>query len=255
MPIVKLTDHFITNNLTCPDGKMRIEYVDADLPGLYIEVRATSQGQGTYYLRYKNDNRVTAHQKIGRTSEMTLADARKKAKLQKAEIALGSDPRGEARARKAVITFADFFEQHYLPYAMSRKRSWKRDEELFRLRIKDKFGNKRLNEITRLQVQTFHASVLEEGLAPASADHHVKLIRRMLNLAVEWEMQDKNQISRIKLFNADNKVEHYMNNEELQRLVTVLRANETTDGVPCGFVSAVYRSKVVGSIASPVGTH
>ena len=95
MPVVKLTETFVTNALLCPDGKSRIEYCDSDIPGLYIEVRATSPGQGTYYLRYKNESNTTAHQKIGRTSEITLGEARKKAKTQKAEIALGSDPRGE----------------------------------------------------------------------------------------------------------------------------------------------------------------
>ena len=226
MPVVKLTDSFIANQLKCPKGQDKIEYVDEDVSNFFIEVRFKKPGRGTYYLRYKNASRTTAQQKLGLTSEISLAEARKKAKLLKAEITLGSDPRGEARARKAVITFSDFFVHHYLPYATSRKRSWKRDEELFRLRIKDKFGNHRLNEITRQQVQTFHTSVLAEGLAPASADHHVKLIRRALNLAVEWEMLDKNPVLRIQLYNADNKVEHYMNDDELERLVTVLRANE-----------------------------
>ncbi len=183
-------------------------------------------GQGTSYLRYKNSTNITAHHKIARTSEITLGEARKKARIQKAEIALGSDPRGEEKARKAVITFTDFFEQHYLPYVTLRKRSWKRDEELFRLRIKGALGDKRLNEITRQQIQAFHSSVLAGGLSPASADHHLKLIRHALNLAVDWDMLEKNPGAGIPQFNVDNKVEHYLNGEELQRLVAVLRANE-----------------------------
>ncbi len=226
MPVLKLTESFISHELQCPDGKGRIEYCDTDTPGLYVEVRATSPGQGTYYLRYKNKQNTTAHQKLGRTADISLGEARKKAKHQKSEITLGSDPRAEEKARKAVINFTDFFEQHYLPFATTRKRSWKRDEELFRLRIKAVFGSKRLNEITRQQIQTFHSSVLAEGLSHASADHHLKLIRRSLNLAIEWEMLEKNPASRIKQYNADNKVEHYMNDEALERLLTVLRADD-----------------------------
>lgn len=226
MPVLKLTENFVSNNLVSPIGKARIEYCDTDVPGLYIEVRATNPGQGTYYLRYKNEVNSTAHQKIGRTSDITLAEARKKAKLQKAEIVLGADPRSEAKRRKAVITTNEFFELHYFPFAMSRKKSWKRDEELFRLRIKGVFGKKRLNEITRQQIQTFHTSVLAEGLSPASADHHLKLIRHAFNLAVEWDMLEKNPAAGIAQFNVDNKVEHYLNEEELERLVNVLRAND-----------------------------
>ena len=50
MPVVKLTEQYIRNNLQCPETKSRIEYCDSELPGLYVEVRATSQGQGTYYV-------------------------------------------------------------------------------------------------------------------------------------------------------------------------------------------------------------
>lgn len=226
MPVVKINENFISQELKCPVGKGRVEYCDADFPGLYIEVRLTSQGHGTYYLRYKNDRNVTAHKKLGRTSDITLGEARKLAKLQKAAIALGNDPQREERERKAVINFDDFFKNEYLPFVTPRKRSYKRDEELYRLRIAGVFGKKRLNEITRQKIQTFHASIVAEGLAPATADHHLKLIRHALNLAVEWGMLSVNPASGIKQFNEDNKVEHYMNPEELDRLVSVLRTNE-----------------------------
>jgi integrase len=225
MPVVKITDSFVSNHLQCPEGKGRIEYCDSDRSGFYVEVRATSPGQGTYYLRYKDACNKTAHRKLGRTTEISVSEARKRAKLQKADILRGADPRAEERARKAVINYTDFFDEHYLPFVKPRKRSWNRDEELFRLRIREVFGNKRLNEITRQQIQTFHASVKAEGLAAASADHHLKLIRHSLNLAVEWGMLEKNPAEGIKQFNEDNKVEHYLNDEQLGRLVSVLNAN------------------------------
>jgi integrase len=225
MPIAKLTPHIIANSLICPDNKSRIELCDTDLPGLYIEVRSTSPGQGTYYFRYKNRERKTCHQKVGRTTDISLTEARKKARQLKAEIHLGADPRGQAKAEKAVLTFDDFFTDHYLPYVKPRKRSWKRDEELYRLRIRAVFGQKRLNQITRQQVQTLHASVLAQGLAPATADHHVKLLRQALNRAIEWDLLDKNPIAGVELFNTDNKVEHLLSDAQLQSLLTVLRTH------------------------------
>lgn len=65
-----------------------------------------------------------------------------------------------------------------------------------------------------------------DGLSPASADHHLKLIRHSLNLAAEWDMLERNPAAGIKQFNEDNKVEHYPDDAELQRLVSVLRAND-----------------------------
>lgn len=225
MAIVKLTQPYVDNQLVCPAGVQRSEFVSDERSGLYVEVRSSSNGQGTYYLRYKDTSGKSCHQKIGRTVDISLADARRKVKELKAEIELGADPRAEEKARKAVITFDDFFKDHYLPYVKPRKRSWDRDEELYRLRIKAVFGNKRLNQVSRLQIQTFHSSLIAEGLAAATANHHIKLIRHMLNLSVEWEMLEKNPASRIHMFAEDNKVERLMTNGQLTNLLEVLRTD------------------------------
>lgn len=225
MPIVKLNPAFISTNLICPADKPRVEWCCDEIPGLYIEVRATSPGRGTFFLRYKDRNNKTCHEKLGRSTDIGLPDARKQARKLKAEIALGADPRGEERARKAVLTFDEFFKEHYFPYVKPRKRSWDRDEQLFRLRIQPVFGSKRLNEVSRQQIQTFHTGLLDHKLSPASCDHHVKLIRFALNKAVEWELVDKNPAAGVPLFNEDNKIERYLNEEELQRLLIVLRTD------------------------------
>ena len=225
MAIVKLTQQYIDHQLVCPEGVQRIEFVSDERSGLYVEVRSASNGYGTYYLRYKDSSGKSSHQKLGRTVDISLADVLRKVKELKAEIALGADPRAENKARKAVVTFDEFFNDHYLPYVKPRKRSWDRDEELYRLRIKDVFGAKRLNQVTRLQIQTFHSGLLEEGYAPATSNHFIKLIRHMLNLAVEWEMLDKNPASRIHMYAEDNKIERYMNDEQLANLLEVLRTD------------------------------
>jgi len=222
---IALTQHYVDHELRAPVGLPRFEAVDAALPGHYILVSAT--GTATYFLRYKDSSCKTCHQKIGRTTDISLADARKKAKALKAEIALGADPHAEAKARKAVPTFSEFFEEHYLPYVKPRKRSWKRDDELYRLRIKKVFGQVRLNQISRQQVQSFHTDLLEEGLAHATADLHLKLIKHACNLAIDWGMlTEKNPAARIPLFNVDNKVENYLKEAQLESLLTVLHTDE-----------------------------
>jgi hypothetical protein len=222
MPVMKLNQAMITQGIPLPDGVARMEAVDADLPGLYIEIRATAPGQGTYYLRYKDNSKKTCHKRIGATADMTLADARKAAKVIKADIAKDIDPKGEPK--KVMLTYDAFFQDEYLPYVTPRKRSWKRDEELYRLRLKKVFGHLKLDAITRQQIQSFHTAILAEGLSPASADHHVKLLRQSLNLAIEWDMLDKNPAAKVPLFNVDNKVEHYLDDERLWPRMLEVRA-------------------------------
>lgn len=223
MPIIKLTPQFVASSLQCPPGKTRIEFCDSEIPGLYIAVREASPSEGVYYLRWKDHNNKTCHTKLGRTIYIDLADARKAAKQLRAEIALGANPQAEARANKAVVTVKAFFEDNYLPYAKPRKRSYARDEEMYRLRIKETFGNQKLNEVTRKSVQLFHNRLLTDGLKPASADHYLKLIRRAFNLAVEWEMLESSPLTRLQLFNPDNRMENFLSPEQLDKLVNVLR--------------------------------
>jgi integrase len=73
----------------------------------------------------------------------------------------------------------------------------------------------------------FHNELKEEGLAGATSDHYVKLLRRAFNLAIEWGFVDKNPASRVKLFNLDNKVEHYLDEDQLQKLLKVLRTDSS----------------------------
>ena len=226
MPIIKLTQSFINNELHCPEGKARIENCDPDLPGLYVEVRKSSPGQGTYYLRYKDSKGKTCHQKLAKTNELTLVEARKAAKTLKSEINLGADPRGEEKAKRAVLNYSDFFEQHYMPYVKLRKRSWKTDSSFNRLRLKAEFGDLRLNQITRQHIQTFHTRMSDEGLAPATSNHYLKLLKHSLNLAIDWDMLETNPASRIPLFHEDNQVENLLSDEQLERLMMVLKTDE-----------------------------
>ena len=141
--------------------------------------------------------------------------------------AQGRDPRKEIQARKNMITLEELWNDHYSGYAQPRKRSFARDEQLWRIRIKGKFGHMRLNQITRQQIQTFHTELLAEGLAPASCDLHLKLCRFLYNCSISWGLYDgPNPVSKVPLFNPDNKVQNMLSAEDLSRLMNVLQTEE-----------------------------
>lgn len=212
--IISLTQT-VVDGLTCPPDKAKFEYCSSDRSGLYL---ALTPSTANYYLRYKDKNGKTGHIKLGSTATMRLSEARQQVNQLKRDIAAGKH-----NVSEKVPTFADFFTDHYLPHAKMRKRSWKKDQSMFDVRLKARFGSKILTNISRREAIDFHTFILErEGLSPATCDHHLKLMRRMFNLAVEWDIIDKNPLNRIALFNADNKVENYLQPDELKRLVHVL---------------------------------
>lgn len=222
MAKVKLTQKYIDNPPPVPSGKAKEEHCDLALPGLLWEQRTTNHEWGSYRLRYKNPSGKTSYAAIGRSCEITLADARQKARQLKAEILLGADPQAEAREKRKSLSWDAFFTDHYLPHAKQHKRSWANDEEMHRLRISKRFGNVQLNKFTRRAVQQWLNELKDSGLAASTCDHHGKLIRQALNLAVDWELLDRNPVAGIKLFGGDNRIENVMTPDQLRTLLHTL---------------------------------
>ena len=225
MPVLTLTQALTQSLPPCPDGKTRSELCDTVVKGLYIEVRAANLDSGTFYLRYKNTQRKTSHKKIGITSEMTLAQARTIAKQLKAKLLQGHNPK-EVVKPSTVMTLEAFFTSQYLPHIQQHNRTWKNDEQMFNTHLRAVFGNTSLDKIKKADAQRFHAKLMAEGRKPATCDHYLKLLRRVLNVAVDWEVIAVNPLARVQLFNADNRLERYLNEEELDRLLAVLYRDE-----------------------------
>lgn len=222
MPVIHLTPKFIST-LQCEPGKSRTEWCDSDAKGLYVEARATSPSLGTFYLRYKDDGGTTRHLRLGNTDDLSLSMARKLAADKKTEIRQGSNPSMERKQEKQIPTLKQFVEEQYAPYCKVRKRSWHTDDLRFNQRLFPEFGDIRLDRITTKQLIDFHSDLREvHKLAPATADHFIKLIRHVFNMAIKWAVVDKNPATKMSLFNADNKVENIMDETQLQRLLLVL---------------------------------
>jgi site-specific recombinase XerD len=164
--------------------------------------------------------------KLGRTTDIDLDEARKRAKTLKAEIILGKDPRADEKAKKAVPTFDEFFREHYLPHAKVHNRGWKKKSQMYDLRLKGAFGNKRLDQIKRHEVSSWHISLREDGLSPAYSDRFLALLRHALNMAVEWEMLEKSPARSIKFFNIDNRIQRFLDDDELKRFLSVLATDK-----------------------------
>ena len=225
MAVVNFTPAFMATGLVCPPGKQRIEYSVADEPGLYVECRASAKAVPTWYLRLKNSKGTNEYRRMGTVKEISLTQARKQARQIKAEHAAARNLPAEAAPAVGDITLATFMAEHYFPHARVHKRSHKRDDQLYRIRIAPKFGHLTLSAINRRDVQAFHNGLLDEGLSPASADHHVKLLRRVLNLAVQWELLEKNPLKGIALLMVNNEVENYLDEDQTQTLLEVLKTD------------------------------
>ncbi len=215
----------VLSSLLVPEGKRRLEICDAVIRGLILEKTASEKSVPTFYLRFKRNGR-TCYDRLGTINDLSIAQARKLAAFRKAEHASEAKKAPDPKPVIGEMLLDTFMTDHYFPYAKIHKRSWIRDEQLYRIRIKERFGETKLSEITRYQVLQFQNELSLEKLSPASQDHHIKLLRRVFNLAVQWEFLEKNVLRGVKLRLVDNELHDVADDEQLQRLVEILRTDE-----------------------------
>ena len=216
---VKLTQKFVDRDLLCPEGRKQIEFCDT---GLYVLVSSTSPGIGTYYHRYKNKAGKTTHKKIGRTTDISLKEDRDRAKVLKLEIAQGKDPQAEIKQKRNEMTYSTFMLEHYFPFITPRRRSAKGYRQMYDTHLKRVFGDIKVNQISKRQVQAFHNDLRSQGLANGTCNRYLQLIKSSLNYGISMEIIDiKNAAVSIPLFEEVGR-ERYLDSNELARLMPVL---------------------------------
>ena len=206
----------------CPDGKRQEELVDSSRSGLYL--LTTKTGSKSYMIRFKSPvTKKSAHIKIGRIEDVKLDDARENVTELRKLIAKGIDPRHHNDdKRDGNILYPVFMREHVIPHAKSHIKSWKKTEERFNNYLAIEF-NGPLVSISRHHIQEYQSKLLEKGLAPATCNRIIQVLRHSLFLAVDWGFLDKNPAERIKMFREDNEVERFLSDEQLLSLFSVLK--------------------------------
>jgi integrase len=218
-PNAPLTQADIAKLSTPPHRKAIQVPVDPQVPGLLVEVRHT--GSKSFFLRYRDADGATRYHKVARSMDLSLSAIKKEALRLRSGIVLKQWPGADKVVKTQCMTFAEFFEQKYLPFARPRKRSWRDDEKLYNRRLKTLFGDTPLDKITRHSLQQMHSDLRSE-LSASSCDHHLGLMSRCLRLALDWKLITENPAQGLKKYNEDNRRDRLMTDEELQRLMAVL---------------------------------
>ena len=162
---------------------------------------------------------------IGQFPDLTVALARQRAMEIRTAIAHGEDPHAAHLAEKHEATFGDLVDRYMSEYARVHKkpRSIKDDEYYLARYIPQSWRLRRLSDISRGDIERLHASLGQDhGHYPAN--HSVRLLRHMLNRAIDWGMlRTVNPAQRLKLFK-EEKRERYLSPEELQKVTAALLA-------------------------------
>ncbi len=221
----------VTDPPPVPEGKRKLRLFDDKLRGFFLELWPT--GNISFYVRYRDPRGRGREMRIGRLGEITADQARKKAQEIKAQARLGGDPAGERDKLKAMPTFSAFMENRYLPFAKERIRSYVDHESFYRVRLKARWGSRRMDEIKPHDIAALQDSLRKEGLANGTINRYTAFARRVFNLALEWEVIEGRNPARKAVMAREHHRERFLTEAELRALFLALdrEPNQVAAGV------------------------
>jgi integrase len=201
------------------------EYADAECTGLHL--RVGKNGRRFFQHRYRFFGRKKCLS-IGEFPAVSLQDARQRVAEHKSALAKDKDPAEERGKARSDLTFAEFASQHYLPHAKQHKKTW--DDDVWKVEklLNPVLGKQRLSSITPRDVASL-CSKEKTRTSATTANHLLSTLKRMLNLAVKWELLEKNPATSQEKFKEPPQRERYLSTEELPRFLSAL--DEEEDGL------------------------
>lgn len=131
------------------------------------------------------------------------------------------DPKEERLRTRQAISFAEFCNEHYMPYAESEQRGYKDVENRIRLRLIPTFGNMSLTQIGKRHVSDFHRKIREE-VSAVSANRYLSQISGIYSRAIMWGYATENPAQGIQKFRENGPRTRYLDGEELERFTRCL---------------------------------
>jgi integrase len=224
MPKIQLTQQFSDNPPVNRD-KPKTDYFDTQIPGFLLEVR--SSGKATYYQRYRDKYARMKQSRIGPADAISLEEARHKARQIRTATVMGFDPNAEVLKYREMPTFKEFVESRYLPHVKVYKRSWHRDEQMIANHLLPVWGQAKLSEIAREDIQQFLSDLLAAGYKPGSVNRFMSLVKYIFNLAEKWEVIDKSPSRGVSKVADNNRKERFLTKEEIERLLAALKQSKS----------------------------
>lgn len=247
MPKGKITARSVNNLL--PDPSKPLFLWDTDLKGFGLKV--TPKGKKIYIIQYRLESTQLSPTRftIGKHGTFSPDEARQAAKEQLAKASLGEDPAEEKRKRKKDISIASLLDL-YLEKGCAHKKqsSITRDISAIERHIKPTIGSKRLNRLTRGDIEDMMGDIAAgktaktektgfRGLArvrggAGTANRALSTLSAALTYAVRHEMRLNNPAQGVKAYKVITRQARFLSKDELVCLAAAFRQAEDNGEYP-----------------------
>ena len=183
----KLTDAFVRTLVAPKTG--RIEERDTEVRGFLI--RATPKGSKSWDLIcYIRGEKVRLT--LGSYPELSLTEARKRAREHRSEIERGEDPRAAKTAARAAQSVGEAAELYIERYAKPNKRTWRGDQWMLNKHVLPYWRDRNVREIQRTDVIALLERIAKT--APILANRIRGLLSKFFSFLISQALCDVNPV-------------------------------------------------------------
>jgi len=176
-----------------------------------------------YYIAFKLDGKLT-WEKVGWLSDGYSVKVAADIRAERTR----SMRHGEElpQQKKKAITFQGLAKEYLKWSAENKSRNGIDDKSRYENHLKDRFGDKRLDEISPFDLERMKADMSKAGISPKTISHCLGLLRAMYNKAADWSLYDgPNPVKKIKMPVVQNARDRFLSVEEADKLLKELKRN------------------------------
>ncbi len=107
----------------------------------------------------------------------------------------------------------------YLRLHAQGKKSFRSHYQVCLKNLEQFFANSYLHEITSKRIEDYKMEIRKSGASEATANRRLACLKNMFTKAIDWHMADDNPVRKVKLYKENNQRVHYLEDEELSRLL------------------------------------
>ena len=164
------------------------EYADQQVIGLRVLVSKNARKFFHLRYRFRKKKRIIS---IGEHPAVSVQEARQRANEYKNLLSQGLDPITERDKQDTNITFREFVEKEYIPHIKANKKTWQDDVSKLKTHMIPAFGDFPMSAITAKALKKYQSKISTRN-SPSTSNRHMTVIIYIFNLALEWQVIDKN---------------------------------------------------------------